>query len=97
MCSSPAGLVSLVPRWLDVWWRSAQKVTLVDSVIPEHGRDLFNIQDIRDQLIVDLNDVRDAGAMATKLKGRDFLFSPSGRTSHLDSITDPFSRMLTSG
>jgi UDP-glucose 4-epimerase len=44
------------------------KVTLVDSLIPEHGGNLFNVHDIRDQVIVDLNDVRDAGAIGDKTK-----------------------------
>ncbi len=73
------------------------RVTLVDSLIPRHGGKLFNVHDIRDQVIVDLNDVRDAGAKAVKIKGRDFVFNRAGQTSHLGSMTDPFSRMLTSG
>ncbi len=65
------------------------KVTLVDSLIPEYGGNLFNIQDIRDQVIVDLTDVRDSKAMASQVKGRNFLFNLAGQTSHLDSMTDP--------
>jgi UDP-glucose 4-epimerase len=33
--------------------------------------------------------VRDAPAMASLIKGRDFLFNLAGQTSHLDSMTDP--------
>src|SRR6266516_470722 len=65
------------------------KVTLVDSLIPEYGGNLFNIYDIWDRVIVDLTDVRDALAMASLIKGRDFLFNLAGQTSHLDSMTDP--------
>ena len=65
------------------------KVTLVDSLIPEYGGNLFNIHDFRDDVIVDLVDVRDSGAMASQVKGRDFLFNLAGQTSHLDSMTDP--------
>jgi len=36
------------------------KVTLIDSLIPEYGGNLFNINDIRGRVIVDLTDVRDA-------------------------------------
>ena len=39
------------------------KVTLVDSLIPEYGGNLFNIHDIRDQVDVDLTDVRDTAAI----------------------------------
>jgi UDP-glucose 4-epimerase len=65
------------------------KVTLVDSLIPEYGGNRFNIQDIRDQVIVDPTDVRDAEAMARLIKKRQFLFNLAGQTSHLDSMTDP--------
>ena len=65
------------------------KVTLVDSLIPEYGGNLFNIQDIRDRVTVDLTDVRDAAAMSLLIKNRQFLFNLAGQTSHLDSMTDP--------
>ena len=65
------------------------RVTLVDSMIPEYGGNLFNIHAIRDQVTVDLTDVRDAAAMASLVKGRKFLFNLAGQTSHLDSMTDP--------
>src|SRR5881398_2406519 len=41
------------------------RVTLVDSLIPEYGGNLFNIHDIRDRLTVDLTDIRDAAAMSS--------------------------------
>ena len=65
------------------------KITLVDSLIPEYGGNLFNIHDIRDRVTVDLTDVRDAKAMSGLIKNRQFLFNLAGQTSHLDSMTDP--------
>ena len=65
------------------------KITLVDSLIPEYGGNLFNIHDIRDRVTVDLTDVRDSTAMASHVKNRQFLFNLAGQTSHLDSMTDP--------
>ena len=65
------------------------KVTLVDSLIPEYGGNLFNIHDVRDRVTVDLTDVRDARAMSALIKKRQFLFNLAGQTSHLDSMTDP--------
>src|SRR5436305_3599006 len=65
------------------------KVTLVDSLIPEYGGNLFNIHDIRDQVDVDLTDVRDTAAMSSLIRKRQFLFNLAGQTSHLDSMTDP--------
>ena len=65
------------------------RVTLVDSLIPEYGGNLFNIHDIRDRVTVHQTDVRDSDAMASLVRGRDFLFNLAGQTSHLDSMADP--------
>ena len=68
--------------------RGAQ-VTLVDSLIPKYGGNLFNIADIRDKLEVNICDVRDPYAMKHLVQGKDFLFNLAGQTSHMDSMTDP--------
>jgi UDP-glucose 4-epimerase len=65
------------------------RVTLIDSLIPEYGGNLFNIHDIRERLSVSITDVRDPHAMAHHVKDQDFLFNLAGQTSHLDSMTDP--------
>jgi UDP-glucose 4-epimerase len=65
------------------------KVTLVDSLIPEYGGNLFNILDIRDHVSVNVCDVRDSYAMSYLLKDKDYLFNLAGQTSHLDSMVDP--------
>ncbi len=65
------------------------KVTLVDSLIPTYGGNLFNLDDIRDQVSVNISDVRDPYAIAYLVKGKDYLFNLAGQTSHLDSMTDP--------
>lgn len=65
------------------------KVTLVDSLIPQYGGNVANIQDIRDRVEVNITDVRDPHAMAYLIQGKDYLFNLAGQTSHLDSMTDP--------
>lgn len=65
------------------------KLTLVDSLIPEYGGNLFNIRDLEGKVKVNITDVRDPYAMAYLLKGQDFLFNLAGQTSHLDSMSDP--------
>lgn len=64
-------------------------VTLVDSLIPHYGGNLFNVHDIRDRVIVNVCDVRDPFAMEFLLRGKDYLFNLAGQTSHMDSMTDP--------
>lgn len=65
------------------------KVTLVDSLIPLYGGNFFNIHDIKDQVTVNINDVRDPYAMAYLIQGQDYLFNLAGQTSHIDSMSDP--------
>ncbi len=65
------------------------KVTLVDSLIPQYGGNLFNIRDIKEQVTVNITDVRDPYAMTHLIQGQDFLFNLAGQTSHIDSMTDP--------
>lgn len=65
------------------------QVTLVDSLIPEYGGNLFNVNDIKDKVDVNICDVRDPYAMAYLIKGKDYLFNLAGQTSHLDSMENP--------
>ncbi len=65
-------------------------VTLVDSLIPEYGGNLFNIHDICDRVRVNISDVRNAAAMQHLVQNQDHLFNLAGQTSHIDSMTDPF-------
>lgn len=65
------------------------RVTLADSLIPLYGGNLFNIEDIRECVTLNITDVRDPFAMAYLVQGKDYLFNLAGQTSHLDSMTDP--------
>jgi len=65
------------------------EVTLVDSLIPEYGGNLFNIEDIRSRVTLNITDVRDPFAMQYLLQGKDYLFNLAGQTSHLDSMNNP--------
>jgi nucleoside-diphosphate-sugar epimerase len=70
--------------------RAGARVTLVDSLIPEYGGNLYNINDIRNEVLVNISDVRDASSMKYLVREQDYLFNLAGQTSHLDSMTDPF-------
>ena len=50
---------------------------------------LFNIAPIREQVTVEIADIRDVRAMRDLLEGCDYLFNLAGQTSHVDSMTDP--------
>jgi UDP-glucose 4-epimerase len=66
------------------------RVTLVDSLIPQYGGNLFNITGLEDRVQVNIADVRDEYSMNYLVRGRDYLFNLAGQTSHLDSMQDPY-------
>lgn len=66
------------------------QVTIVDSLIPDYGGNLFNIAGYEDRLRVNIADVRDPYSMRALVKGQDVLFNLAGQVSHMDSMIDPF-------
>ena len=65
-------------------------VTLVDSLIPEYGGNLANVEAIKDKVQINIADVRDEHSMDYLVRERDFLFNLAGQTSHADSMTNPY-------
>ena len=66
------------------------KVTAVDSLIPEYGGNLFNIEGYESRIRINIADIRDEFSMAYLVQGQDYLFNLAGQTSHLDSMKNPF-------
>jgi len=64
-------------------------LTLVDSLIPDYGGNLFNLEGLRDRVRVNVSDVRDTYSMQYLVRGKDYLFNLAGQTSHLDSMFNP--------
>src|SRR5437879_1991116 len=54
-------------------------VLLVDSLIPEYGGNLFNIEDYKDRINVNISDVRDEHSMRYLVQGKEFLFNLAGQ------------------
>jgi UDP-glucose 4-epimerase len=65
-------------------------VVLVDSMVPEYGGNEENLRGIEDRVTLNVSDVRDPHSLRALLRGQDVLFNLAGQTSHLDSMTDPF-------
>jgi UDP-glucose 4-epimerase len=65
-------------------------VTIVDSLIPDYGGNLFNIEEIKDKVHVNIADVRDRSSMNYLVRGKDYIFNLAGQVSHIDSMVDPF-------
>jgi UDP-glucose 4-epimerase len=69
---------------------SAAEITIVDSLVPEYGGNLFNVAGLENQLRINISDVRDEHSFRYLVGSQDFLFNLAGQTSHLDSMEDPY-------
>ncbi len=65
-------------------------VLLVDSLIPDYGGNLFNIDGIADRLRVNVADIRQQSTMNYLVRDRDVIFTLAGQVSHIDSMRDPY-------
>jgi len=65
-------------------------VTLVDSMEPNCGGNLFNIEPVKNKVDVIQGDVRDLPLMRRLVSGCGFVFSLAGSVSHIESMQDPF-------
>ena len=69
------------------------QVTVVDSLVPEYGGNLFNLAGLENRLRINISDVRDEHSFAYLVRDQDYLFNLAGQTSHLDSMQDPYTDM----
>ena len=66
------------------------KVLLIDSLIPDYGGNLFNIDGIEDRVRVNIADIRQQSTMNYLVQGQDVIFNLAGQVSHVDSMQDPY-------
>ena len=65
-------------------------VLLVDSLIPDYGGNLFNIDGIAERVRVNIADVRQQSTMNYLVRDREVIFNLAGQVSHIDSLRDPY-------
>ena len=65
-------------------------VLLVDSLIPDYGGNLFNIDGLAGRVQVNVADIRQQSTMNYLVRGLDVIFSLAGQVSHIDSMRDPY-------
>ena len=65
-------------------------ILLVDSLIPDYGGNLFNIDGIADRVHVNVADIRQQTTMNYLVRDRDVIFNLAGQVSHIDSMRDPY-------
>ena len=65
-------------------------VLLVDSLIPDYGGNLFNIDGFADRLHVNVADIRQQSTMNYLVRDRAVIFNLAGQVSHIDSMREPY-------
>lgn len=65
-------------------------VLLVDSLIPKYGGNLYNIDPIRNQVRLNIADMRDEHGLRFLVQNQDVIFNLAGQVSHTDSMVDPY-------
>lgn len=65
------------------------RVTIIDSLYPQYGGNIFNVESIKNHVDIQIFDVRETSKVEALLKNKDFLFNLAGQTSHLDSMLEP--------
>ncbi len=64
-------------------------VTIVDSMLPEYGGNLSNIEPIKGNVKINYSDIRDTYSMDYLVRDIDVIYSMAGQASHIESMTDP--------
>ncbi|HMT21464.1 MAG TPA: GDP-mannose 4,6-dehydratase, partial [Promineifilum sp.] len=59
-------------------------VLIVDSLIPEYGGNVFNVDGIADRLRINIADVRDEHGLRYLVQEQDIIFNLAGQVSHTD-------------
>src|SRR5438874_10634186 len=65
------------------------RVTVVDSMHPQHGGNGFNLSDVADTVDIRIVDAADVSAMRAHVGDRLVVFNLAGQVSHVDSMTEP--------
>jgi UDP-glucose 4-epimerase len=72
------------------------EVLAVDSLLPDYGGNLFNLDGYEDKVRINIADVRGHG-MEFLVKDQEVLFNLAGQVSHIDSMVDPFTDLEING
>jgi len=65
-------------------------VNIMDAMISDYGGNFFNIENIKDDISVNISDIRDRNSINILVRDMDFIFHLAGQSSHILSLTDPY-------
>ena len=62
----------------------------MDAMIPEYSANLFNIEPIKNDVLINFSNVCDEHSMNYLVQNKDYIFHLAGQVSHVMSMTNPF-------
>jgi nucleoside-diphosphate-sugar epimerase len=65
------------------------EVTIVDSMLPQYGGNLANIEPVAGRCRVNFSDIRDRHSLDYLVQGVEVIYNMAGQTSHVESMADP--------
>jgi UDP-glucose 4-epimerase len=66
------------------------RVTVLDAMLDDHGGNLFNVEPVRDRVLINFSDIRDESSLKCLVAGKDYVFHLAGQNDHVLSLRDPF-------
>lgn len=66
------------------------KVTILDAMIPGYGGNTFNIEPVKDMVVVNYSDIRDINSVNYLVRDKDYIFHLAGQVDHILSLSDPY-------
>jgi UDP-glucose 4-epimerase len=70
--------------------KAGARVTILDAMIEGHGGNLFNIESIKDDVQINLSDIRNKNTMNYNVRNKEYIFHLAGQNDHVLSLTNPF-------
>jgi UDP-glucose 4-epimerase len=66
------------------------QVTIIDNLDTDSGANLYNVEDIKNQIEIIQSDISDEKELTSVLKDKKYLFNLAGQNSHVGSMQDPY-------
>lgn len=70
--------------------RLGAKVTIFDCLDPRSGGNIQNVQEVREDITIVINDIRNLEAMCANVLNQDIVFNCAAYTSHPNSMREPY-------
>ncbi|MFC2149493.1 NAD-dependent epimerase/dehydratase family protein [Candidatus Auribacterota bacterium] len=66
------------------------RVIILDSMLPDYGGNVFNLESVKKKVTVNFGDIRDEHLMNYIVRDIDYVFHLAGQVCHVKSLSDPF-------